>query len=133
MASHLKTSLRLSLTDLSPRMLELSASINPECEHHVGDMRSIRLGRTFDAVLVHDAICYMTTETDLCATFDTAFEHLRPGGAAVLARHVSRDLREGTDHGARRARTRAADPRAPLPRMDHRPSAATIYSSTTPS
>ena len=28
-------------------------------------MRSVRLGRTFDAVFVHDAIAYMTTEDDL--------------------------------------------------------------------
>jgi len=35
-------------------MLELSRTINPELEHLVGDMRTIRLGRTFDAVLIHD-------------------------------------------------------------------------------
>jgi len=43
-------------------MLELSRTINPEAEHILGDMRTLRLGRTFDAVLIHDAICYMTTE-----------------------------------------------------------------------
>src|SRR5512139_3039612 len=47
-ALHLKTSFQLTLVDLSPAMLELSAAINPECEHLVGDMRSIRLGRLFD-------------------------------------------------------------------------------------
>ena len=41
-------------------MLELSRTLNPECEHIQGDMRTLRLGRTFDAVLrarrdrVHD-------------------------------------------------------------------------------
>jgi hypothetical protein len=29
-----------------------------------GDMRTTRLGRQFDAVFVHDAVCYMTTEAD---------------------------------------------------------------------
>jgi hypothetical protein len=81
-------------------MLAVSASLNPECEHLVGDMRTLRLGRTFDAVLIHDAICYMTTEADLRAAMVTAFEHLRPGGAAVLEPD---DVREtfmpGTDHG----------------------------------
>ena len=33
----------------------------PECEHVDGDMRTVRLGREFDAVFVHDAVCYMTT------------------------------------------------------------------------
>ena len=92
-ASHLKRDLRLTLTDLSPQMLELSQTINPECEHVAGDMRTLRLERTFDAVLVHDAICYMTTEADLRAAMTTAFDHLRPGGAAVFdARPHPRDL-----------------------------------------
>ncbi len=76
-----------TLTDLSPRMLDLSRARNPGCAHAQGDMRSLRLGRTFDAVLVHDALCYLLTEADLAAMLETAFAHLRPGG--VL--HVSPD------------------------------------------
>jgi SAM-dependent methyltransferase len=83
-ASHMKRHVRMTLVDLSPRMLALSRSINPECEHRRGDMRSARLGREFDAVFVHDAIMYMSTETDLRATMETAFVHLRPGGAALF-------------------------------------------------
>jgi SAM-dependent methyltransferase len=99
-ASHLKRALRLTLTDVSPEMLELSASFNPDCEHLVGDMRTIRLGRTFDAVLIHDAICYMTTEADLRAAMVTAFEHLRPGGVAVFEPdHTRETFSTGTDHG----------------------------------
>lgn len=66
-------------------MLELSRSINPECEHIVGDMRTIRLNRRFDAVFVHDAIDYLTTEEDLRAAITTAALHCRPGGAVLLA------------------------------------------------
>ena len=100
MASHLKRTMQLTLTDVSPQMLELSASINPECEHRAGDMRTVRLGRTFDAVLIHDAICYMTTESDLRAAITTAFEHLRPGGAAVFEPdHVRETFEPATDHG----------------------------------
>ncbi|MGH9660089.1 MAG: class I SAM-dependent methyltransferase, partial [Bryobacteraceae bacterium] len=44
-----------------------------------------RLGREFDAVFVHDAVSYMTTETDLRAAIATAFVHCRPGGAALFA------------------------------------------------
>ena len=99
-ASHLKRDLRITLTDLSPEMLALSATLNPECVHIAGDMRTLRLGRTFDAVLIHDAICYMTTEADLRAAMATAFEHLRPGGAAVLAPdHIREGFSPGTDHG----------------------------------
>ena len=46
-------------------MLALSRALNPECEHLAGDMRTLRLGRVFDAVFVHDAVCYMTTRADL--------------------------------------------------------------------
>jgi SAM-dependent methyltransferase len=100
MASHLKGAMRLTLTDLSPGMLEVSGSLNPECEHRLGDMRTVRLGRTFDAVLVHDAICYMTTEADLRATMATAFEHLRPGGVAILVPDHTRETFEpATNHG----------------------------------
>jgi hypothetical protein len=48
-------------------------------------MRTIRLGRTFDAVFVHDAVMYMTTEDDLRAAVGTAFVHCTPGGAALFA------------------------------------------------
>ena len=71
-ASHLKAHFRLTLVDRSPQMLEVSRRLNPECEHVEGDMRSVRLGRTFDAVFVHDAIAYMTTEDDLRGVFATA-------------------------------------------------------------
>jgi hypothetical protein len=81
-------------------MLDLSRSINPECEHIKGDMRTLRLGRLFDAVFVHDAIMYMTSEEDLGAAIRTAFDHCKAGGAAVFAPdHVRETLRATTDHG----------------------------------
>jgi hypothetical protein len=99
-ASHLRRDLRLTLTDLAPEMLALSRTINPEIEHLEGDMRDLRLGRTFDAVLIHDGICYMTTEADLRAALTTAFQHLRPGGAAVFEPDAVRDtFQPETDHG----------------------------------
>jgi SAM-dependent methyltransferase len=89
-AVHLKDQLALTLVDLSDEMLTVSRQLNPQCEHVRGDMRSIRLGRTFDAVLVHDAIDYMTTEDDLRQVIETAFAHCRPGGlAAFVPDHVA--------------------------------------------
>jgi SAM-dependent methyltransferase len=99
-ASHMKRSFELTLVDLSAQMLEVSRSINPECEHVQGDMRKIRLGRTFDAVFVHDAVSYMRTEDDLRAVMGTAAAHCRAGGAAVFAPdHTRENFREGTSHG----------------------------------
>ena len=99
-ASHLRADLRLTLTDVSEPMLELSRGLNPECEHLQADMRTARLGRTFDAVLIHDAVMYMATEADLAAAIGTAFVHVRPGGAAILAPDcVTESFRPRTNHG----------------------------------
>ena len=80
----LKKDFALTLTDISGAMLAESEKQNPELEHIQGDMRALRFGRTFDGVLVHDAIMYMTSERDLRAALLTAYEHCKPGGMAVL-------------------------------------------------
>lgn len=99
-ASHMKSSFDLTLVDRSPGMLEVSRRLNPECEHVEGDMRSVRLDRTFDAVFVHDAIAYITAEDDLRAVFQTAFEHCRAGGVALFVPDSVREtFGETTDHG----------------------------------
>ena len=90
--SHLTAEFDAVAVDISPKMLELSRRLNPTVEHHLGDMRSFRLpGRPFDAVLIHDAICYMLTEDDLRAAFATARAHLRPGGLLLVAPDLVRD------------------------------------------
>jgi len=101
MVSHYKRRLAsVTLTDLSERMLALSRTINPDLEHVQGDMRTLRLGRTYDSVLVHDAVMYMTTEADLRQAIETAYVHLRPGGVAVFAPDfVKETFRPSTDHG----------------------------------
>jgi SAM-dependent methyltransferase len=99
-AAYLKASFAMTLVDLSADMLEVSRRLNPECEHHQGDMRTVRLGRTFDAVFVHDAVSYMTSETDLGQAVETAFAHCRPGGIAVFVPDSTAETFEATtDHG----------------------------------
>ena len=99
-ASHLKTHVTMALVDLSPEMLALSETLNPECEHVVGDMRSVRLDRRFDAVFVHDAVSYLTEETDLAAAVATAWVHCAPGGAVLFAPDVvTETFRKNTGSG----------------------------------
>jgi SAM-dependent methyltransferase len=99
-ASHLKRRFDLVLVEPAAGMRAVSLALNPECEHVDGDMRSVRLGRQFDAVFVHDAVCYMTTESDLRRAMETAFVHCRPGGAALFAPDMIREnFRPSTDHG----------------------------------
>ncbi len=84
LAYHLKNHFRLTLADLSNDMLNVSRGINPECEHIQGDMRTLDLGRTFDVVLIHDAIMYMTDAESMRAVLRTVSRHCRTGGATIL-------------------------------------------------
>ena len=101
-ASHMKQRFNMTLSDLSPEMLEVSRRINPELTHIQGDMRSLRIpGGQFDAVFVHDAVMYLTSESDLQAMAETAAFHCRPGGAVVVVPdHVRESFNSPyTEHG----------------------------------
>lgn len=107
-ASHLKGAFDITLVDRAPGMLAVSRELNPECEHHEGDMRDVRLGRTFDCVFVHDAIVYMKVEADLRAAIETAFTHCAAGGAALFAPdHVRENFRPSTSNGGHDGERRA--------------------------
>lgn len=100
LASHFPRDWKLTLTDLSAGMLAHSRTLNANAEHIEGDMRTLRVGRTFDGVIVHDAIMYMTTEADLQKVIETVFVHLRPGGAAVIAPdYVAESFQESHEEG----------------------------------
>ncbi len=99
---------QVMLTDLSPQMLDVSRTLNPDCEHLIGDMRTLRLERTFDVVFIHDAIDYMTTEHDLRLALETAFVHCVPGGLALIVPDYVRETFEpSTDHGGSDGNERA--------------------------
>ncbi len=80
---YLKTHFQVTSADISQPMLDLAGELNPEINYLLGDMRTMRLGKIFDAVVIHDAINYMLTADDLKAAFQTAYQHLKPGGVFV--------------------------------------------------
>ncbi|MFH1687995.1 MAG: class I SAM-dependent methyltransferase [bacterium] len=97
--SHLTDEFDATALDLFDKMLDNSRRLNPGVEHIVGDMRTARLGRTFDAVIAHDAISYMATEADLLAAFRTAAAHLNPGGIFVTSPdYVQESYQDGEVH-----------------------------------
>jgi len=97
--SHLTAAFDATAVDLSEEMLKHSRQLNPDVEHLVGDMRSIRLNRKFDAVLIHDAIDYMLSLDDLRSTFRTAAAHLGPGGVFIVAPdYISESFQDGVVH-----------------------------------
>jgi SAM-dependent methyltransferase len=99
LASHLKAHFRMTLSDISPEMLHQSRLVNPECEHVLGDMRTLDLGRTFDLVFIHDAIMYAIDEASLKAALATAARHCRVGGGVVIVPDYVRETYE-PEHSA---------------------------------
>ena len=100
-ASHLKARFRMTLTDRSPAMLDVSRRLNPECEHVEGDMRTLRLDRRFDAVFVHDAVALHDQRRRRARGRSRRPRvHCEPGGAALFAPdHLRETFQPSTDHG----------------------------------
>ena len=99
-ASHLSRHARMTLVDLNEEMLGVSRRLNPNAEHCRGDMRDVRLEKTFEAVLIHDAIMYMTTGPDLEAALTTARAHLSSDGAAIVVPdHIAETFEESFESG----------------------------------
>lgn len=95
--SHLAEDFDPTGVDLSEPMLANARRLLPGVPFHQGDMRSVRLGKRFRAVLVHDAVAYLTSEQDLRDTFETARVHLDPGGVLILTPdHVRETFQDPT-------------------------------------
>ncbi len=100
-AFFLKKWYQLTLSDISENMMALSRNLNPECEHVLGDMRTMRLDCSFDAVFIHDSIMYMKSKKDLQQVLETAFFHLKPGGAVLICPDFVKETFKNnyTEHG----------------------------------
>jgi len=86
---NLKETFSVTGLDLSPTMLAQARELNPECTFVEGDMRTFRLDRTFDAILMDDAISYMACLEDFEAAFRSASAHLEPGGILIATPDVT--------------------------------------------
>lgn len=95
--AHLAEDFDCTASDLSPAMLELCARLVPGARRVVGDMRHLRLGETFDAIVIQDAIDYMRTADDVRAALATASAHLAPGGLLFVAPTYTSDNFVDTD------------------------------------
>jgi SAM-dependent methyltransferase len=77
--------------DRSEAMLEIARRLNPEVEYLSGDLRRVRLGRTFDAVAAVDSLDYLRSAADWRAAVGTAAAHLAPGGAFFFLLESTRE------------------------------------------
>ncbi len=63
----------------------MSAAMHGRLTFSPGDIREIRLNKRFDAVIaLFHVISYQTTNEDVTAAFETARQHLNPGGVFIF-------------------------------------------------
>ncbi|HNR13675.1 MAG TPA: class I SAM-dependent methyltransferase [Thermodesulfobacteriota bacterium] len=80
--------------DISRGMLDKARLRHPDVEYIEGDMRTVRLGREFDAVVIPDSIDYMSSLPELRMAIETAVAHLKSGGIVLVVgktREIFRD------------------------------------------
>ncbi len=70
--------------DLSLGMLNKARVAHPDIEYLEGDMRTLRLSRQFDAVVIPDSIDYMASQDDLRLAIQTAVAHLKTSGVLLV-------------------------------------------------
>ena len=70
--------------DLSLGMLNKARVAHPDIEYLEGDMRTLRLNRQFDAVVIPDSIDYMASQDDLRRAIQTAVAHLKTSGVLLV-------------------------------------------------
>ena len=101
LASELPDSLEVVLLDQSEAMLQESRRLNASREHVCADLREARLGRTFDLVVLHDAVMYMRSEADLAAALATCAAHVKRHGVVVVMPDLVREnFQERTLYGS---------------------------------
>jgi ubiquinone/menaquinone biosynthesis C-methylase UbiE len=81
---YFKRHLTVTGVDLSQGMLNRARKLHPDIEYIEGDMRTLRLNRQFDVVVIPDSIDYMTAPDDLLQAIQTAVVHLKRGGVLLV-------------------------------------------------
>ena len=79
------------LVDRSEEMLIESRKRNPKAQHICSCVSDLSLHERVDAVLIHDAIMYMTTEKQLHEMFSCAYRHLCKGGTILVVPDVVKE------------------------------------------
>lgn len=80
MDHHLKQHFNVTGVDLSEDMLSSARKKNPECLYYTGDMRTFRIVKRFDAIVIPDSIDYLRSPAEMQQVFSNAKNLLSPGG-----------------------------------------------------
>ncbi|MCY7343737.1 MAG: class I SAM-dependent methyltransferase [Pseudonocardia sp.] len=72
--------------DVQPDLIDWARTEHPALRLEVADLRTVRLGSTFDLVVcVGNTLSYLHTEPELAAAFTTAAAHSHPGTLLAVA------------------------------------------------
>lgn len=89
---HLREHYDVEGADNSPEMLEIARQRNPGTRFHLGDMATLDLGDTFDAVIcLFSSIGYVQTVERLDRTLRAFARHTVPGGVVVVESWMTPD------------------------------------------
>jgi SAM-dependent methyltransferase len=75
--------------DIDPRMLNTARSKAPNIDWHLGDISSIDLGRTFDAIVMAGNVMIFVTPGTEGQVLKNMARHLTPGGALIAGFQIS--------------------------------------------
>lgn len=87
----LKEYFSITGVDLSETMIDLAQNLNPEVVYHVGDLLTYQPTKTYDVVLVIEAVDHVQSESDLKELFKNIYKMLNPGGICLTYRNVRKE------------------------------------------
>lgn len=92
---HLREHFEVEGVDVSPAMLEIARAKLPGVPLHQADMRTLDLGRTFDAVIcMFGATGHLADEAELGGAIGRMARHLVPGGVLIVEPWLTPDVFE---------------------------------------
>jgi SAM-dependent methyltransferase len=96
--------------DYLREMIEFAKARRPHLHLQVGDMRTLRLGRTFDVVMsMGSAFMYALTDADVASALDTFVAHSHPGTLLILDIHNAASYLSG-EHFRQTSELRVGSP-----------------------
>jgi SAM-dependent methyltransferase len=84
-AHHLARRYEVVGVDIQPHLIDYARAHRPDAQFQVGDMRTVRLGRSFDVILcVGNSLAYALHPAEVGAVFATFAAHAHPGSLLVV-------------------------------------------------
>lgn len=91
LAQHFTDVDELILVDRSQEMIALSEERNPTAQHLCADMCHVDFGAPVDAVLIHDAVMYLSERSQLLDCLHNIRRQLRPDGRVLIIPDLLKD------------------------------------------